>query len=85
MESQGFFFHLHFPMTKDVGHFFKCFLTIWVSCVENFLLALDTMFNWLYGFLESKFLSSLYILDISPLLDVELVKIFSKSLGCCLP
>jgi hypothetical protein len=28
MESQGFFFHLHFPMTKDVGHFFKCFLTI---------------------------------------------------------
>ena len=37
------------------------------------------MFNWLYGFLESKFLSSLYILDISPLLDVELVKIFSQS------
>jgi hypothetical protein len=28
------------------------------------------------------FLSSLYILDISPLSDVGLVKIFSQSVGC---
>jgi hypothetical protein len=28
-------------------------------------------------------MSSLYILDISPLLDVELVKIFSYSVDCC--
>ena len=27
-------------------------------------------------------MSSLYILDISPLSDVELVKIFSQSIGC---
>jgi hypothetical protein len=33
---------------------------------------------------ESNFLSSLYILDISPLLDVGLVKIFSQSVGCCI-
>jgi hypothetical protein len=32
---------------------------------------------------ESNFLSSLYILDISPLLDFGLVKIFSQSVGCC--
>ena len=32
----------------------------------------------LFGFLESHFLNSLYILDISPLLDVGLVKILGK-------
>ena len=30
----------------------------------------------------SNFLSSLYVLDISPLSDVGLVKIFSQSVGC---
>ena len=33
----------------------------------------------LFGLLVSNFLSSLYILDISPLSDVGLVKIFSHS------
>ena len=37
----------------------------------------------LYGSLESNFLVSLYILDISPLLDVGLLKIFSQSVSCC--
>ena len=36
----------------------------------------------LFGFLKSNFLCSLYILDISPLSDVGLVKIFSQSVGC---
>jgi len=36
----------------------------------------------LFGTLESNFLSSLYILDFSPLSDVGLVKIFSQSVGC---
>ena len=35
----------------------------------------------LFEFLESSFLSSLYILDISPLSDVGLVKILSHSVG----
>ena len=35
----------------------------------------------LFGSLESNFLSSLYILDISPVSDVGLVKIFSQSVG----
>jgi hypothetical protein len=30
----------------------------------------------------SSFLSSLYILNVSPLSDMELVKIFSHSIGC---
>ena len=37
----------------------------------------------LFGSLESNFLSSLYILDISPVSDLGLVKIFSQSVGCC--
>jgi hypothetical protein len=41
----------------------------------------------LFEFLESSFLSSLYILDISPLLDLGLVKILSQSVGgsCYIP
>ena len=35
----------------------------------------------LFDFLTSSFLSTLYILDISPLLDLELVKILSQSVG----
>ena len=35
----------------------------------------------LFDFLESTFLSSLYILDISPLSDLGLVKILSQSVG----
>jgi hypothetical protein len=35
----------------------------------------------LFDFLESTFLSSLYILDISPLSDLVLVKILSQSVG----
>jgi hypothetical protein len=34
-------------------------------------------------FFESNFLSSLYILVISPLSHVELVTILSQSVGCC--
>ena len=36
----------------------------------------------LFSFLKFNFLNSLYILDISPLSDVGLVKIFSQSVGC---
>ena len=35
----------------------------------------------LFDFLESRFLSSLYILDINPLTDLGLVKILSQSVG----
>jgi hypothetical protein len=35
----------------------------------------------LFDFLESSFLSSLYILDISPLSDLRLVKMLSQSVG----
>jgi hypothetical protein len=71
-------------MTKDFEHFFKCFSAIQDSSVENSLF--NSVSHFLIGLLvslESAFLSSLYILDISPLLDVGLVNIFSQSVGCC--
>jgi len=52
--------------------------------VENSLLSSIVQFLiGLFGSLESNFLSPLYILDISPLSDVVLVKNFSQSVGCC--
>ena len=65
-------------MTKDVDHFITCFSAFQDSSVENsffssvlhFLIGLSVLF-------EVNFLSSLYILDISPLSDIGLVNIFS--------
>ena len=45
-------------------------------------LALSPFLIGLFGSLESNFSSSLYILDISPLSDVGVVKIFSQFVGC---
>jgi hypothetical protein len=45
-------------------------------------LALYPILIRLFCSLESNFLSSLYILDINPLLDIGIVKTFSQSVGC---
>ena len=60
-------------ITKDFEHFFRCFSAIcdssvvnsWFSSIPHFLIGL-------FGFLVVSFLISIYILDISPLLDVGL-------------
>ena len=70
-------------ISKDVEHFFRCFLAIQVYSVENSLLGSVLHFLiGLFGSLEFNFLSSLYMFDISPLSDVGLVKIFYQSVGC---
>jgi hypothetical protein len=65
-------------MSKDVERFFRCFSVIQYSSVENSLFSSVPHFKIrLFVSLESNFLSSVYILEISPLQGVGLVKIFS--------
>jgi hypothetical protein len=57
-------------MTKDVEHFFNAYIPF-VICLLRISVYLCTLFSvGLFGLLDSTFLSSLYILDISPLSDV---------------
>jgi hypothetical protein len=70
-------------MIKDVEHFFRCFSAIQYSSVENSLFSSVPHFLIvLFDSLESNFLSSMYTLDNSPLLDIGLLKIFSQFVGC---
>ena len=63
-------------MTKDVEHIFRYFSTIRDSSVENsWFNSAPHILIGLFVPLESNFLSSLYILDISPLSDIRLVKV----------
>jgi hypothetical protein len=66
-------------MIKAVEHFFRCFSALLYSSLENSLFSSVPHFLIrLFEFLESSFLSSLYIFDISPLSDLGLVKILSQ-------
>ena len=57
-------------------------ISLGASLVENSLFSSVFHFSiGLFDSLESNFLSSLYILDISPLSDLGLVKIFSQYVG----
>lgn len=72
-----------FWRSKGVENFYKCFSAIQDSTVENSLFqSVPKLLIELYGFLSSKVISSLCILDISPLLNVGLRKINSHPLGC---
>jgi hypothetical protein len=66
-------------MTKDFEYFFKCFSA---SVVNSLFSSIPYFLIGLFGFLVVSFLSTLYILDISPLSDMWLVKTFSQSVGC---
>jgi hypothetical protein len=69
-------------MIKDAEHFFRCFSAIRYSSGENSLCSSEPHFLMgLSDFLEPTFLSSLYILDISPLSALGEVKILSQSVG----
>jgi type IV secretory pathway TrbL component len=58
-------------MARDGEHFFMCFLDIWISSFEKVLFSSVAHFfigSLFFG--EFSFLSSLYILVVSPLSDV---------------
>jgi hypothetical protein len=68
-------------ITKDFEHVFRCFSAIPDSSVVNSRFSsIPHFLIGLFGFLEVNFLSSLYILDISPLSDVGLSEVFFPSL-----
>ena len=62
--------------------FFRLFTAIKITRLRMLSLALCPIFKRVICILMSNFLSSLYVLDNSPLLDVELMKIFAQSVGC---
>jgi hypothetical protein len=69
-------------MIKDAEHFFRCFSDIEYSSGENSLFSSEPHFLMgLFDFLESTFLSTLYILYIRPLPDLGLGKMLSHSVG----
>jgi hypothetical protein len=73
-------------MARDGEHFFSFFffLPIWTSSFEKVLFSSVAHFfivSLIWG--KFSFLSSVYILVISPLSDVELAKIFYHSVGYC--
>ena len=71
-------------ITKNIEHFFRCFSAIQYSSGEyTFFSSVHHFLIVLFRSLESNCLRSLYILDISPLSDVVLVKIFSQIVDRC--
>ena len=67
-------------MTKNVEHL-SVSQPFTIPLVRTLFSSVSHYLFGLFRLLVSNFLSSLYILDISPLSDVELVKILSQSAG----
>ena len=68
-------------MIKDVEYFFRCFSAIRYSSVENSFFSSVPHFYGVIWISGVHLLEHLYILDIRPLSDLELVKILFQSLG----
>jgi hypothetical protein len=66
-------------MVRNFEHFLGASELFGIPQLRILCLALYPVFNRAIVSLESNFLSSFYILDISPLSDLGLVKIFSQS------
>jgi hypothetical protein len=76
VESQDGFICISM-ITKNFQHFFRCCSTIQDSLVVNSqFTSISHFLIGLFGFFVINFLSSLYILDINPLMDAGFLKIF---------
>jgi hypothetical protein len=70
-------------MAKDVEHFFMHLLAIYIYSFENCLFSsFAHLVNGLFILCSICLLSSLYILVIDPLSDVQLAKIFLPFCSC---
>jgi hypothetical protein len=72
-------------MARDSEHFFMCFFAIWNFAFEKVLFS--SVAHFFIGslvFAEFSFLSSIYILVISPLSDAQLAKSFLSLCGWAL-
>ena len=74
-------FHLNFPDINDTEHLFSYLISISMSSFEICIQILCSFLNWFFFFLLISSMSSLHILDISPLSDM-FTNIFSHSVRC---
>ena len=72
-----------FPlMIGDIEHLFMCLLVITISSLEKYIFIFSAHFLiGLFIYLMLSCMSSLYILDIKPLLVISLASTFSHSVG----
>jgi hypothetical protein len=70
-------------MDKDIEHFFMCLFSICTLSFDNDVFtSFDYLFSGLLILFRLGFLSSMYILVMNPLSNVQLAKILSHSVGC---